>query len=288
MWKLVYQDTFGFGEDRDPPSIEKTGKDGHEGFLQLWTNVLNEGIGTAGGKPVAGFASFALIIDLPDKRTETVLIDVRRHLNRLAELKQEADPELIKRVAAAHYEACLNNEQEKFWNDFDRRKKAFKAFALGISKEVYMKRMILSSLLVAMANLIFLFCLISAFYLLSLQKTKEALVAGAFSLVFLFVNIAILNIRSLNMRYKHPEKFYIEIDGADFIHSDGNFVKRISLSSIQGITEQEILSRGGLRVLIVVDYLDNGKKTSYSFFKAFSHRDVVYGVTAEQLNACRL
>jgi hypothetical protein len=123
--------------------------------------------------------------------------------------------------------------------------------------------------------------------LLSLQKTKEAVIAGAISLVFLSVNVAIVNIRSLSMRYKHPEKFYIEIDGSDFIHGDGNFVKRISLNAIQGITEKEILSRGGRRVLIVVDYLDNGKKTSYSFFKAFSHRDIVYGVTAEQLNACR-
>jgi|GEM_PF-2024807 len=287
MWKLVYQDTFGFGEDRDPPKIEKTGDDGYEGFLQLWTNVLDEGIVIAGGKPAAGFASFSLVIDLPDKRTETVLIDVHSHVNRLAALKQEANPDKIKKTAAAHYEACLKNEEEKFWNDFGRREKSFKAFAVGIGKEVYMKRIILSSLLIAMANLIFLFCLISAFYLLSLQKTKEAVIAGVFSLVFLFVNVAILNIRSLNMRYKHPERFYIEIDGTDFIHSDGNFIKKISLNEIQGITEKEILSRGGLRVLIVVDYLDNGKKTSYSFFKAFSQRDIVYDVTAEQLNACR-
>ena len=107
-----------------------------------------------------------------------------------------------------------------------------------------LKKVILSSLLIALANAMFLLCLLSMYYLLTNQKTTQAIIAGLFSLVFLSINISFLNIRSLAMRYKHPEKFYIEIDGKNFIHSDGNFVKKINLNSIKEIGETEILSRG--------------------------------------------
>ena len=35
--------------------------------------------------------------------------------------------------------------------------------------------------------------------------------------------------------------------------------------------------------MIVVDYLDNDKRTTYSFFKVFSKNDIIYDITAETL-----
>ncbi|MEN6373495.1 MAG: hypothetical protein ABFD75_01775 [Smithella sp.] len=288
MWELIYEDTFGFGEDRDPPGIEKTGRNGQDGFFQLWTSVLDEGVGISNGKPVAGFASFTLRINFPNDNTKTISIDVRKYIDILGKLKQEANIDKIRKISADHYEACLENDEESFWNNFYQQIKSFKVFAVSLSKNVYIKKVILSSLLIALANAMFLFCLLSMFHLLSTQKTTQAIIAGLFSLAFLSINASFLNIRSLTMRYKHPEKFYIEIDGTNFIHSDGNFVKKINLNSIKEISETEILSRGGRREMIVVDYLDNDKKTTYSFFKAFSKNDIIYDVNAEKLNAhCR-
>lgn len=288
MWKLIYEDTFGFGEDRDPPTIEKTGSDGRDGFFELWTNVLNEGFGISGGRPAVGFARFTLLTDFPGEKERYISIDVREHLDRLAGLKKDADPEKIRKISSEHYEACLKNQEESFWNNFSKQKKSLKVFAVNIGKNVYTRRLILTSLLIVLANSLSLFCLWSMFYLYSAQKTAEAIVAGVFALVFLLVNAAFLSIKALHMRYKYPERFYIEIDGKSFIHSDGNFVRKIDLGSIKKISEQEILSRGGLRVLIVVDYSDGGKETSYSFFKAFSKNDIVYEVSAEKLDAlCR-
>ncbi len=288
MWKLIYEDTFGFGEDRDPPTIDKTGSDGREGFFQLWTSVLNEGLGVSGGGPVAGFARFTLLTDFPGEKERYISIDVRENIDRLAGLKTEADPEKIRKISSDHYEACLKNQEESFWKNFRQQKKSFKVFAVNIGKDVYTRRIILSSLLLVLANSLSLFCLWSMFYLYSVQKTAEAIIAGVFALVFLSVNVAFLSIKTLHMRYTYPERFYIEIDGKSFIHSDGNFVRKIDLGSIKKISETEILSRGGLRVLIVVDYSDGDKETSYSFFKAFSKNEIVYDVSAEKLDAlCR-
>ena len=288
MWKLIYEDTFGFGEDRDPPTIDKTGSDGREGFFQLWTSVLNEGLGVSGDRPVAGFARFTLLTDFPGEKERYISIDVRENIDRLAGLKTEADPEKIRKVSLDHYEACLKNQEESFWKNFRQHKKSFKVFAVNIGKDVYTRRIILSSLLIVLANSLSLFCLWSMLHLYSAQKTAEAIIAGVFALVFLSVNVAFLSIKSLQMRYKYPERFYIEIDGKSFVHSDGNFVRKIDLGSIKKIRETEILSRGGLRVLIVVDYSDGDKETSYSFFKAFSKNEIVYDISAEKLDAlCR-
>lgn len=288
MWELIYEDTFGFGEDRDPPRIEKTGNNGQDGFFQLWTSVLDEGIGVSNGKPVAGFAGFTLRIDFPDKNLETIAIDVRKYIDLLAKIKQEADPDKIRKISTEHYFACLKDEEESFWNNLSQQKKTFKVFTVSLSKNVYIKKIILSSLLITLANIMSLFCLFSMLHLLGTQKTTQAIIAGLFSLVFLSINFSFLNIRSLTMRYKHTEKFYVEIDGTNFIHSDGNFVKKINLNSIKEIYEKETLSRGGRHVMIVVDYLDNDKRTTYSFFKAFSKNDIIYDITAEKLNAqCR-
>jgi hypothetical protein len=286
MWELIYEDTFGFGEDRDPSRIEKKGENAQDGFFQLWTSVLDESLGISNGKPVAGFASFTLRIILPDENSKkTVTIDVRKYLDILAKLKQEANPDKIRKISIKHYEAFKKEEEESFWNNFNQQKKFFKVFAVKLNKNVYTKKIMLFSLLIALANILFLFCIFSMLHLFAIQETSKAVAAGLFSIVFLSMNVSFLNIKSLNMRYKHPEKFYIEIDGENFIHADGNFVKKINLNSIKDIREAEILSRGGRRVMIIVDYLDNDKKTSYSFFKAFSKNDIIYNVTAETLNS---
>ena len=71
MWELIYEDTFGFGEDRDPPRIEKKGHKGQDGFFQLWMIVLDEGLSISHGKPVAGFASFTLHMDFPNGNSKS-------------------------------------------------------------------------------------------------------------------------------------------------------------------------------------------------------------------------
>lgn len=283
MWELIYEDTFGFGEDRDPPRIEKKGENGQDGFFQLWTSVLNESLVISNGKPVAGFARFTLRIVSPNGSSKYIPIDVHKHLDILAKLKQEANPDEIRKISIKHNEAFKKDEEESFWNNFNQQKKFFKAFTVKLNRNVYIKKIILSSLLIALANILFLFCIFSMLHLFSMQETLKAVVAGLFSIVFLSMNVSFFNIKSLNMRYKHPDKFYIEIDGENFIHADGNFVKKINLNSIKDIREAEILSRGGRRAMIIVDYLDNDKKTSYSFFKAFSKNDVIYDFDAETL-----
>lgn len=285
MWELIYEDTFGFGEDRDPPRIEKKGENVQDGFFQLWTGVLNESLVISNGKPVAGFASFTLRIVLPNGNSKYIAIDVRKYLDLLAKLKKEINPDKIRKISTEHYEAYKRNEEELFWNNLNQRKKSFKIFAVNLKRNAYIKKIIISSLLIALANILLLFCILSMLHLFSMQETLKAVVAGLFSIVFLSMNVSFLNIKSLNMRYKHPEKFYIEIDGENFIHADGNFVRRINLNSIKDIREAEILSRGGWRVMIIVDYLDNDKKTSYSFFKAFSKNDVIYDFDTEILKS---
>jgi hypothetical protein len=285
MWKLIYEDTFGFGEDRDPPKVEKTGNDGQDGFFQLWTNVLEEEITFSNGKFAVGFARFTLLIDLPDEKAKSISIEVGRYINRLTELKQEANQNKIKKIATDHYEACLKNEEESFWNNFNQQRKVFKVVAVNIGKDVYLKKSILFLLLIIFANIMFLFCLLSMFYLFSLQKPAESIIVGIFALVFLAINLTVLNIKELRLRYKYPEKFYIEIDGTNFIHSNGNFVKKINLKSIRDIREEEIISRGGFHAMFVVNYTENDKIKTYSFFKAFSKNDIVYNIPADKINA---
>ncbi|MEN6623700.1 MAG: hypothetical protein ABFD50_19400 [Smithella sp.] len=284
MWELIYEDTFGFGEDRDPPRIEKKGENGQDGFFQLWTSVLNESLVISNEKPVVGFASFTLRIDLPDENSKkTVTIDVGKYLDLLAKLKQEANPDKIRKIAIEHYQACQKNQEDSFWKNFYHQKKSFKLFALNLSRNAYIKKIITSSLLIILANILFLFCFLSMLHLFSIQEITKAIAAGLFSIIFLSINVSFFNIKSLSMRYKYPEKFYIEIDEKNFIHSDGNFIKKISLNSITDIKETEIFSRGGRQVMIIVDYLDNDKKTTYSFFKAFSKNDVIYDFNTETL-----
>ncbi len=284
MWKLIYQDTFGFGEDRDPPVVQETGTRIEDGFFQLWTNVLAESVVMSGGKPAAGFAGFSLLVELSGEKTQGVFIDVHRHIERLGRLKQKAGPDALRKISDDHYAACLKNEEESFWERFSRRGETLKVLAVRLSKTDYRKKVLAAGLLMILANVLFLFCVAGVFHLLAQQKTTQAAAAGVFALVLLLINVAFLNIRELSRRYRHPEKFFIEINDENFIHSNGDFIRIIDRNAIRSITEEETISRGGFHSMFVVRYAENGENKSYSFFKASSRRNVVYDVSADQLN----
>ncbi len=139
MWKLIYEDTFGFGEDRDPPKIEVTGENDIDGFYKLWTSVLNESITGTPEKPKAGFARFTLLINLPNKKSKSISIDVNNNIKNLAKLKYEMNNNRIKEISTRHYEAYIKNEENLFWNNFNRQKNNFKVFALNLNKKTYIK-----------------------------------------------------------------------------------------------------------------------------------------------------
>ncbi len=283
MWKLIYEDTFGFGEDRDPPKIEVTGENDIDGFYKLWTSVLNESITGTPEKPKAGFARFTLLINLPNKKSKSISIDVNNNIKNLAKLKYEMNNNRIKEISTRHYEAYIKNEENLFWNNFNRQKNNFKVFALNLNKKTYIKKTILFSMLLVFANVLFLFCLLSEFYFFSSNRTFEAIIAGLMALIFLLLNLTGFNIKELSQRYKHPDKFYIEIDETNFIHSNGKSMKKIELEKIKNFREEKIWTRSGYHIMYVVDYLENLKPKTYSFYKFFSKHDIMYDIPAEKI-----
>lgn len=285
MWKLYYEDTFGFGEDRDPPTVECSGEDIEEGFLKLWTCVLNESVVISSGEPAVGFATFILVIESAPEGLKSIPIDVHKHIAKLGALKKDVAQNAIKETAAAHCKAVLNNEEDGFWNNFDCPKDAFKVPASPITENMYQKRFALYLSAMIFANILFLFCLLSAVQLFSAGKTTESIWAGLFAVVALTINFSYLSIQELRLRYRNPEKFYIEINETSFIHSNGEFIKKIPVHSIDTVREEEILSRGGVHSVFIVNHTEDNKRKEYSFYKTTSRKNVIYDITAEKMNA---
>jgi hypothetical protein len=115
MWELIYEDTFGFGEDRDPPVVECSGDNDSEGFFRLWEALLNESITGPLEKPVPGFARFTLILIKPDGKRNDVRIDTEKYFNVLAAVRKEMNAESIKSISAMHLEFFLEGNEGEFW-----------------------------------------------------------------------------------------------------------------------------------------------------------------------------
>jgi len=114
MWELLYEDTFGFGEDRDPLKVECSGDSAGDGLFILWDSVLRESITGTAGKPALGFARFTLVITSPGGAAEYISIDTDKYLNQLYSLKMESNPDKIKDIACRHYKSFLEGAEEQF------------------------------------------------------------------------------------------------------------------------------------------------------------------------------
>ncbi len=115
MWELIYEDTFGFGEDRDPVKSECAGENDRDGFIMLWNSVLNESIAGTAEKPVSGFARFTLVIKTPAGSASYISIDADRYLKQLSLLKHIACNDAINETACRHYEFFLKEKEKQFW-----------------------------------------------------------------------------------------------------------------------------------------------------------------------------
>jgi hypothetical protein len=114
MWKLLYEDTFGFGEDRDPIKVESGGMDDFEGFKMLWVSVLTDSLSGTADKPVPGFARFTLVINGSDGKSKNISIDIEKYLFQLASIRSLMNSEYITLIAHRHYEFFLNNKEGEF------------------------------------------------------------------------------------------------------------------------------------------------------------------------------
>jgi hypothetical protein len=114
MWKLLYEDTFGFGEDRDPIRVESCGPDDLEGFKMLWNSVLRESLTGTADKPVPGFARFILVITGTDGKSVNISINTEKYLYHLASIKRLINTEYLNVIASRHYEFFLNNKDAEF------------------------------------------------------------------------------------------------------------------------------------------------------------------------------
>lgn len=285
MWKLIYEDTFGFGEDRDPTKIEASGTNDIDGFNLLWSKVLNESISGTPEKPKIGFARFTLLIYMSQTKTKSISMDIDKNINAFAKLKYEMDENRIKEFSTKHYEAFFKNEENLFWNNFKNQKNRFKVFAVKLNKKTYIKKILLFSLLLVFNNILFLFCLSSMLYFISTDNILKSFITGLMALIFLLLNLIGFNIKELYLRYKHPEKFYIEIDETNFIHSKGKITKKIKLENIKKIREEKIWTRSGFHIIYVIGFIENLKPVTYSFYKSFSKYDIMYDVPAEKINS---
>lgn len=118
MWRLIYEDTFNFGEDRDPPKVEASGDKDTDGFIHLWDSVLNESITGTVDKPAEGFARFTLVLTAQSGLSISVSLSTEKHLIKLAYLKYLSDDSLVRKTAVRHYNAFINGEEEQFWSAF--------------------------------------------------------------------------------------------------------------------------------------------------------------------------
>ncbi|PKL17342.1 MAG: hypothetical protein CVV49_11705 [Spirochaetae bacterium HGW-Spirochaetae-5] len=114
MWKLLYEDTFGFGEDRDPIRVESCGPDDLEGFKMLWDSVLRESLTGTADKPVTGFARFTLVITGIDGKSVNISINTEKYLYHLAAIKSLMNSEYITGIASRHYDFFMNNKDAEF------------------------------------------------------------------------------------------------------------------------------------------------------------------------------
>lgn len=119
MWELMYEDTFGFGDDRDPLKVERSGEDDGEGFYIMWTSVLSESITGTPGKPSPGFARFTLVITKPGNSPVYITIDTDRYLFPLSALKHNMKDSEIRELARCHYESCVSGSEDQFWSSLD-------------------------------------------------------------------------------------------------------------------------------------------------------------------------
>lgn len=116
MWELIYEDTFGFGEDRDPPVTECRGDSDVDGFFSLWEAVLREGVTGPADKPVPGFARFTLVITRPDGKRIYISIDMDRYINKLSIVRQKKNSDIVKYISASHYELYMKGIEDEFWS----------------------------------------------------------------------------------------------------------------------------------------------------------------------------
>ncbi|HRX49551.1 MAG TPA: hypothetical protein P5120_18655, partial [Spirochaetota bacterium] len=115
MWKLIYEDTFGFGEDRDPPGVDDEGIDDSIGFIRLWESVLCESISGTTDRPLKGFARFTLVLTDSTGSRKEIRINVDLYLKTLAYIKSSNNYDKIKSMALNHYYYFINNDEESFW-----------------------------------------------------------------------------------------------------------------------------------------------------------------------------
>jgi len=120
MWKLFYEDTFAFGDEREPPKIEAEGNDIAEGFLKLWEAVISESVSGTKEKPAIGFASFMLVLSNHNFTGIEISIDVNKYLNILSSIKFSANPDCIKEAAFKHYKAFTKNCIPRFWEEIEK------------------------------------------------------------------------------------------------------------------------------------------------------------------------
>jgi len=115
MWKLIYEDTFGFREERDPPRVECHGENDKEGFLQLWYYVLNETLTESSTGISEGFARFTLILTGSDGSISNIRIDAEKEINTLIKLKNSYTMKTLPQISSKHYEMFSENREEEFW-----------------------------------------------------------------------------------------------------------------------------------------------------------------------------
>jgi len=283
MWELIYEDTFGFGEDRDPPMVECRGDNDAEGFFRLWNATLAESITGTHEKPVTGFARFTLLLIEPDGKRYYRSIDTDRYIHELAGIRKEFDRESIRKISARHYEYYSKGIEEKFWSSFGGQKPVMRIDALRPAKKLFVKKMFLIGALLVFANGMFIFCAVSFFHFFNSGEILSAVISAVFAMAFFVVNISFSALKEMYMRYTHPEMFFIEIDNRSFTFSAGSRIFKVPLQSITDISEQEILLRNGLHILYIIEYNENGKRKVRQFYRQRSVNDIIYNTTAGEL-----
>lgn len=283
MWELIYEDRFGFGDDRDPPTIEKTGDNDSAGFCELWRSVLSESIAGSAANPAEGFAGFTLALINPGAEKAYVQIDTKKNLASLARIKRDMAEDEIRNIALSHYEAYRSGKEEEFWNSPDWVSEGVRIYAVKPGKSFFIKKMTLYILLLIFVNVAAIFCIAGFFHLLSEGRMLHGIIAALFAFVFMLLNVAAGTMSEFIRRFRNPEKFYIGTDGENFIHASGSRIFSIPLNSIKNFREEEYFTRSGIQRLFVVAYKSDSKEKTYQFFRQLSPKDIIYDLPAQKV-----
>jgi hypothetical protein len=285
MWRLICQDTFGFGEDRDPPHTDASGEDDEEGFYALWKAVIEETLSGDSAKPVVGFARFTLMLESKPVGKASISIDERRFLSPLAQLKSGKDPSRIRAVARSHLRSVLSGSEAAFWQAFGQPD-SMTVQATAVSPRQFATKVIKYSLALVVANALFVYSMAGMVHARSSSPTWQVVAIAIIGLPFFLCNVVVFSMRELFARFTHPTSFFVQLDATAFVHSSGSFIKRIPAGQIAGFKEEQVWSRSGVSTLFVVEYREPGspKPKQYSFYKALSARECIYDVSAEQMS----